>query len=106
MWKSPPAYRFSDAMLAGVDASDHLVDGQNDGQPHGGLGSGQHDDEKREDLAGQPPRHIVIEGHQVDVGAIENQFDAHEHGHGIASGEHGHQAETEEQAAHDQKMAQ
>ena len=90
-------------MLA-VDGPNHLVDGQYDSQPHRGLGGSQHDDEKGEDLPRHAARHVAVEGHQIDIGGVENQLDAHEHGHGVAAGDHGQQAKTEKQGANDQKM--
>ena len=82
------------------------VEGQHDGQGHRHLGRRDHDHEDREDLALQLARAEAREGHQVEVGRVQDQLDAHEHVHGVAPGEHAEDAQREERRGDDQDSAE
>src|SRR3954447_1002019 len=87
--------------LLDVDGPEGLVDGENDGEPDGGLGRRQHDHEDREHLPGELPRPFdeMVEGDEVHVRGIEDQLDAHEDADGVAPGDDRDHPEREERGA-------
>src|SRR2546430_3487975 len=91
-----------------VDGAEGRVDGEHDGERDGRLGRSQHDHEDREHLPGDLSRalHVMIEGDEVHVGGVEDQFDAHEDPHRVAPGDHRHHAEREQRRADDEEMGQ
>ena len=51
-----------------------------------------------------PPLTRAVEGDEVDVGAVEDELDAHQHAHRVAAGDHRDEAEREEQRADDEEV--
>src|SRR4051812_12361966 len=94
--------------LLDVDGAEGLVDGEDDGEPDGGLGRREHDHEDGEDLAGEPSRafDVVIEGDEIHVGGVQDQFHAHEDADGIPAGDDGDHPEGEERRADDEEVGQ
>src|SRR3990172_3233521 len=71
--------------LVDVNGLQVAVDRQHQGQTHRGLAGRQADDDQGEDVPRQRPRrHVAVEGHEVNVGRVEHQLDAHQNGHGVA----------------------
>src|SRR3990170_1043908 len=93
--------------LVDVNGLQVPVDRQHQGQTHRGLAGRQGDDDQGEDVPRQRPRrHVAVEGHEVNVGRVEHQLDAHQNGHGVAAGEDAVQPQPEEQGTDGQVVVE
>src|SRR4051812_8452337 len=92
--------------LLDIDGPEGLVDGEDDGEPDGGLGRRQHDHEDREHLPGELPRPFdeMVEGDEVHVGRVEDELDPHEDADRVPAGDYGDHAEREERRADEEVM--
>src|SRR5512142_1857869 len=68
-----------------VDGVEVAEDGEHDGERDRRLGRREHNDEEREDHAADGAGDVVGEGDEVERGGVEDELDAHEHGHGVAA---------------------
>src|SRR5512138_530355 len=83
--------------VADVDGLERLEDGEDDREADRGLRRREHDDEQGEHLPRDPARHVVVEGDEVHVRAVQDELDAHEDAHGVAPGGDRDETEGEEQ---------
>ena len=83
---------------------DRVKNIQGYGKGKGRLGRRDHDNEKRHDLPVErvSPGGILREGHEVEAGGVQEQFDSHQDSDRAAPGDDDQQAQPEDDGAYHQ----
>ena len=88
-----------------------VVKVERDGQRHGSFGRGQQNDKQGDHLPVEPERGGSgatqvggRKGNEVEVGAVEDQFDSHQHPESIALQRHANHPGGEQNRPYDQIM--
>ena len=76
------------------------IDGEDQGEAHGGFGCGDGDREDDEEKSRQcfRMRTVAPEGEEVEVCGVEHQFDSGEHENGAAAGQRSCETDRKKQA--------
>src|SRR6267154_1061970 len=105
---APNTMRLSTQSLsrANINRFEILVNRQHHREPDHRLGGCQHDHENCENLSVVLAAAVERERQIVDVGGIENQFDAHQDSDRVAPGQNCEEPQRKNHQAQDQKVIQ